>query len=450
MIRYFLLLTTIFICSLSIGAQNSTKVKELERQRKAALDEIENTQAMLSTTEKNRKGVLSTINLLSSQIKNRNKLIKVLEEEVDGIVIEINQLATTIHHLEQELKEKKNNYAKALAQMHRKRNVQDKLLFILAADNFSQSMRRIRYLKEYSNWQKLRAEEIRIKQEGIEEKKAQLQASKLEKDVLLKSRTDEQKRLSREEANRKREFAAIKSRERSLLSQLDKKRKQARALNQAIEKQIALEIERAAEEARIRAAAEEAKRKKEEEEAKKKAAENATPEKKASKKNETAAKPAPKPVVKSNKYQMTAVERKLSGSFEKNKGNLLYPITGRSTVIGNFGEQQHRNLTYVRTNNNGIDLQGEKGALARACFEGTVSKVFFIPGYNSSVIIRHGNYLTVYANLVEIAVEAGDKVKTGEPLGKVYSDPEEGNQTILHFQVWKEKTKLNPKSWIRR
>ena len=147
-------------------------------------------------------------------------------------------------------------------------------------------------------------------------------------------------------------------------------------------------------------------------------------------------------------YAMTKEEKQLSDNFANNKGKLPYPVTGSHFIVSPFGEQQHQDLKYVRTNNNGIDIQTTSGAEAIAVFKGEVTRIFTIPGYNHSVIVRHGNYLTVYSNLSQVYVKAGDHVSTKQSIGKIYSDPDNGNSTILHFQLWKEKTKLNPAPWL--
>ena len=147
-------------------------------------------------------------------------------------------------------------------------------------------------------------------------------------------------------------------------------------------------------------------------------------------------------------YAMTREEKKLSDNFAGNKGRLPFPVTGRHTIVGTFGEQQHQDLKYVRTNNSGIDIQTSPGADARAVFNGEVTRVFVVPGYNNSVIVRHGNYLTVYSNLSQVYVKAGDRVSTRQSIGKIFTDTEDGNATILSFQLWKEKTKLNPATWL--
>ena len=144
----------------------------------------------------------------------------------------------------------------------------------------------------------------------------------------------------------------------------------------------------------------------------------------------------------------SVAERKLSDDFAGNRGRLPSPVAGRYTIVSPFGEQQHQQLKYVRTNNSGIDIQVNPGSDARAVFNGEVTRVFVVPGFNNSVIVRHGNYLTVYSNLSQVYVKAGDRVTTRQAIGKIFSDTEDNNSTILHFQLWKEKTKLNPTPWL--
>ena len=145
---------------------------------------------------------------------------------------------------------------------------------------------------------------------------------------------------------------------------------------------------------------------------------------------------------------MTKAEQKLSADFASNRGRLPFPLNGKYRIISTFGEHQHQELRHVRTNNNGIDIQTTSGTEARAVFDGVVTRVFVVPGYNNSVIVRHGNYLTVYGNLSHVYVKAGDNVTTRQSIGKIYTDTENNNETVLHFQLWKEKRKLDPELWL--
>ena len=437
--------------------QNSSKVKQLENQRKKALEEIEMTNQLLNETKKTARSSLNRLNLISNQILSRKKVISILNQEIGGIDTQINKMRREVNRLEQELKVKQKNYGKSAKGMYKRRKSQDKLLFILSADNFAQSLRRMRYLREFADWQKRQAAEIVVKQREIEEKRSALEKTRKNKQDLLGSRENENQKLQTEESSQKSEVQQLNKKQRDLQAQLKKKKQQADALNQQIEKQIAIEIARAEEEARIarqkaeRERAEKARLAREAREIRKKQA-AASGKKIVEEKEEP--EPEPEPIraervaeVKGG-YAMTREEKKLSDNFAGNKGRLPFPVTGRHTIVGTFGEQQHQDLKYVRTNNSGIDIQTSAGADARAVFNGEVTRVFVVPGYNNSVIVRHGNYLTVYSNLSQVYVKAGDRVSTRQSIGKIFTDTEDGNATILSFQLWKEKTKLNPATWL--
>ena len=409
-----------------VKAQNSAAVKKLERQRKEALADIEQTNKLLQETSKSAKNSLNRLNLLSKQIQSRKQVIGLLNQELDAIEKDILGLQADIRLLKSQLGQKQANYGKSMRGMYKRRSAQDKLLFILSAENFGQSLRRMRYLREYAGWQKHQAEEIIAKQQEITAKQRAMEKTRAEKRALLDVRQTESKKLQTEEAAQQAEVKELNKKQSSLKAELKKKQRQAEALNRQIEKQIAEEIARA--EAAAKAVREKAAKGKKQEG-------NAA---NGSKEERVAA--------TRGGYAMTKAERQLSDNFGNNRGRLPYPVTGRHTVVATFGEQQHAQLKYVRTSNSGIDIQSDPGADARAVFNGVVTRVFVIPGYNNSVIVRHGNYLTVYSNLSQVYVKAGDSVATRQSIGKIYSDPEEG--TVLHFQLWKEKTKLNPLPWL--
>ena len=409
-----------------VKAQNSAAVKKLERQRKEALADIEQTNKLLQETSKSAKNSLNRLNLLSKQIQSRKQVIGLLNQELDAIEKDILGIQADIRLLKSQLSQKQANYGKSMRGMYKRRSAQDKLLFILSAENFGQSLRRMRYLREYAGWQKRQAEEIIAKQQEIAAKQRAMEKTRTEKRALLDVRQTESKKLQTEEAAQQAEVKELNKKQSSLKAELKKKQRQAEALNRQIEKQIAEEIARA--EAAAKAVREKAAKGKKQEG---NAANGSKEERVAATKGG---------------YAMTKAERQLSDNFGNNRGRLPYPVTGRHTVVATFGEQQHAQLKYVRTSNSGIDIQSDPGADARAVFNGVVTRVFVIPGYNNSVIVRHGNYLTVYSNLSQVYVKAGDSVATRQSIGKIYSDPEEG--TVLHFQLWKEKTKLNPLPWL--
>lgn len=429
--RYLCLTLLLFLFSLSVVAQNSARVKQLERQRKEALAEIAETDKLLKETSRTAKNSLNRLNLLSNQLLNRKKVLSLLNQEMEAIDKQIEDTRREIRSLEKELEEKREKYKKSVQTIHQRRTSQDKLLFILSAENFAQSMRRMRYLREYGNWQKKQALEILDKQKEIELKQKELEKTREEKQALVQVREQERNKLQQEESTQKVEVQQLNKKEKELRAQLAKKKQQAAALNKQIEKLIAEEIARAEEAAR-----------KAERERKAAAARGEKPDPEKDTEKRVAA--------TKGGYAMTQAEQKLSSNFANNRGRLPAPVNRKYTIVSYFGEQQHQELKYVRTNNNGIDLQVAPGTDAQAVFNGVVTRVFVVPGYNNSVIVRHGNYLTVYSNLSQVYVKQGDKVSTRQALGKVFTDTEDGNSTILHFQLWKERTKLNPAPWISR
>lgn len=455
----WLILFIIFSGTVAWG-QSSSMIKELERQRKKALEEIEMTNQLLNETSTSARNSLNRLNLLTQQVLSRKKVISLLNDEITAIDAQMGRINNEITTLKGELKNKQQNYGKSVQSMYKRRSSQDRLLFVFSAQTFTQSLRRFRYLREYADWQKHQAEEIINKQKIITAKQQTLEKTRSEKQALLGVRESESTKLQVEESSQKAEVRELDNKKRELQSDLKKKQQQADALNRQIEKQIAEEIARA--EALARAERERAEKARaereriERERARKRAAEA---EKAGKKKPEKVVEPEPEPEPEAEPepervaatkggYAMTKAERKLSGDFESNRGRLPFPVSGKYSIVARFGEQQHQELKYVRTNNSGIDIQVSPGTDARAVFNGEVTRVFVVPGYNNSVIIRHGNYLTVYSNLVDVYVKAGDKVNTRQTIGRIYSDAEDGNTSILHFQLWKEKTKLNPSLWL--
>lgn len=427
--RYVWIVLLALSLSTVVYGQKSAAVRQLEQQRKEALADIEETNKLLQETAQTAKTSLNRLNLLSKQILSRKKVISLLNQELDEIEKDILNIQGQLRTLKRELGDKQTNYGKSMRGLYKRHSSQDKLLFILSAESFSQSMRRMRYLREYADWQKRQANDIVEKQAEISRKQAEMEKTRAEKRALLGTRQEESKKLESEEASQKEEVQLLNKRQKDLKADLQKKRRQAEALNRQIEKQIAEEIARA--EAEAKAAREQAAAKG-----------KPVPESK----NE----PIREERVADTKggYAMTKAEKQLSDNFVNNRGRLPYPVAGRHTIVSTFGEQQHQELKYVRTSNSGIDIQTSPGADARAVFNGEVTRVFVVPGYNNSVIVRHGNYLTVYSNLSQVYVKAGDRVSTRQAIGRIYSDPEDGNSTILHFQLWKEKTKLNPQPWL--
>ncbi|MGL5788141.1 MAG: murein hydrolase activator EnvC family protein [Bacteroidales bacterium] len=434
------LFLSLFLFVPVLFSQAQKQIKELENKRKAALEQIEITGKLLNTNKKDVTSTLNRLQLLGKQIEVRRNYVQALNGEINILDRQLRKTNQEIKDLQYELSMKKQNYAKAMQGMSKRKSSYDKLMFIFSADNFSQSYRRIRYLREYAVWRRIQSEEIIEKTQLMENKRKELEGTKKNKELLLSERAGEQRKLESEEADAKEVSKELNKKRRELQAQLKKQKQQSDALNRKIQQIIEEEARRAAEEAR-RAA--EAARK----------AEEARRRAEANKKSQSGQQaPQPQERVSESKggYAMTKEEQQLSSGFGANRGRLPMPIKGKYMIIGRFGIQQHKEHKFVQTENKGIDILTTTGTDARAVFDGVVSRVFVVPGFNNTVIVRHGNYLTVYSNLSQVYVKAGDKVKTSQSVGAIYSDPDQGNRTVLHFQLWKETTKLNPELWLNK
>lgn len=398
--------------------KKSAEVQRLEKQRKAIQDEIKRVDRLLQQTSTNTKQSLQQLRLLEGQVKSRQEVIDALGNEIKATDIHLDKLQSEITLLQAQFEKRQQGYVKSLQALQRGNDIQDQLLFILSAEDFAQGVRRARYLSEYATWQKKEGEKLREMKEALDAQRAELEEQRKQKAELLKSREDEQAKLQEDKNKVAKKVKQLQSKQGELKKELSKQQQQAAKLNRQIEAQIAKEI-REAEEARRKA----------------EAANN---------------KGAKRQAQTKGGYAMTETELKLAGDFAQNRGKLPAPISGRYSIVNHFGVQSHAGLKNVKVDNSGIDLQGAPGAEARAVFDGVVTTIFVMEGFNNSIIVRHGNYLTVYSNITDVYVTKGSKVKTGQALGKIYSDPDLGGATQLHFQVWKERTKLNPEHWLRR
>jgi len=403
------------ICLFGFGlfAQSGRRLSDLEKKRKEALERVEKTTQMLSKNKTTTKNTLYRLNVLSDQIRARESFLGDLNKELAAITSEVSEVQAEYTELSLRLSVKKEKYAKSIRLMSRRNKSEDKLMFILSARDLNQMTSRMRYLDEYAGYQRVQANEISRKQTELNEKRVTLESAYREKEAVKNKKEQETKILDRERGVQSNLVSELKGKEKALSAELNKQRRQAEQLNQQIENLIA-------EEAR-------------------KAAQKAARDKATTRTTETR-----------GGYAMTVEEKKLSGDFGNNQGALPFPVSQPGTIVVHFGEQKYQDLKYVQNNSKGIDIQTKPGASAMTVFGGIVSKVFALPGFNNSVIIRHGNYLTVYANLSDIYVKAGDKVKIGEAIGKIFVDSEQNNLTVLHFQLWKDTQRLNPESWLRK
>lgn len=424
----FILFTGVF----SVGAQS---VKELESQRKLTLKNLESTSKMLNETKKSQRSSLNKLTIINKNIKVRKQLISSINTEISALDSEMDKLNTEKQNLENRLKTLKVDYARLVQEAHINRSLYSKVMFIMSATSFDQSYRRLRYLQEYTNYRKQQVGEIERVTTEIAIKTETLQDHKSTKVDVIKVKETEAQKLSKDEKTEKGLLTDLQKKEKTLRANLAIQQKKANDLNKKIEWIIAEEI-RKAEAKRL---AEEKKRQEEEDN---QLAKEGKP--KSSSKSTTTSSSS-----RSAVSALTKEETLLSGNFERNKGRLPWP-TSNGFISGRYGVQAHPVLTHVTTNNKGIYIQTPVGSAARAVFDGVVTQRFSIPGSNNAIIIQHGNFRTVYANLTQITVNVGDKVKAKETLGRIFTDDEKDNKTELYFQVWNGKVLQNPESWIAK
>lgn len=415
-------IVTILILSLLAFAGNaqSQSLQRLQRDRAEAENKLRSSNIDLQENLSNTRSMLNELDLINAEIAEQNKIIKEITNEVSRLNQEQKEIKSAIAKLEVELEEKITSYTKAVRQMGRRRNEYNEFMFILSAESFDQSLRRVRYLKEFSQWRKKQSEEIVRNRQELELKNQQLTTVIAEQESLLAQKTEEANRLKEKQKDKKNLINRLKKEEKALRKEIKQQQQQINKLDNRIEEIIAEETRKAEERARAEREAQAAT-----------SSETTTPT-----------------TTPDAQYNMTRSDRELSGSFEKNKGKLPFPIKGSYRIVAHFGLQRHAVDQSVKKENLGIDIETTPGTKVRAVFEGEVVRVFSFFGVENSIMLRHGDYYTVYTNLAEVYVKVGDRVSTGQEMGLIYSDPLDNNRTRFSFQIRKKKQKLDPEKWL--
>ena len=432
--HFFVILIGCLWLAIPLFAQSNKLIRELESKRGALQKQISETESILKDTKKDVGSQLNSLAVLTGQIEERKRYIIAINNDVEAIERELTSLQRQLNGLQKDLKDKKKKYEASVQYLYKNKSIEEKLMFIFSAKNLGQTYRRMRYVREYATYQRLQGEEILKKQEQIRKKKVEREQVKAAKESLLKEREGEKTKLEAQEKEKRTLVANLQKKQRGLQGEIYKKRREANQLNARIDKLIAEEIERA--------------RKRAEEEARREAAARKKAEGKESQTagTGTTVKTNSKPL---ETYTMSKADRELSGNFAANRGKLPMPISGAYIITSHYGQYAVEGLRNVKLDNKGIDIQGKPGAQARAIFDGKVAAVFQLNGL-FNVLIRHGNYISVYCNLSSASVKSGDMVKTKQSIGQVFSDGTDNGRTVLHFQLRREKEKLNPEPWLNR
>lgn len=387
--------------SLSLGAQQKESDR-LKKQQEELEKKIELTQKLLESTAENRENLSDNINLIERKIHYRQALLDNLQLQVSKLESDIEQMSRDIAMLTAEVKRQKEQYARMIVQAYKMRNTNASLLFVLSSESFNQANKRMEYLEQLSKYRADQIRKIKASIDQLEAEKTLLLEKKSEKDQVTALKAQEQNKYVQDRERQRRTIQEMQGKEQQLKSELVAQRKKAReiesAINAAINKEILAE------------------------------------------KKKTISLAKTKEIALSNK------------GFEDNKGRLPWPVTTGEITKG-FGKQPHPLHVNVFTYNNGVDITTVKGSTVRAVYEGDVSSVIVIPGAGKAVIIAHGNYRTIYSNLQETYVKAGDHVSVKQEIGALLVN-RSGNSEV-HFEIRKITTdgqisNINPTYWLYR
>lgn len=369
---------------------NAQDLKELQAQQKKYAEELENTGKMISQTKQNEKATENKLNLIGQDIRTRKKLIYSINQELVALDKEQNRLQNEQSRLQAELDSLKRDYANLVQLTHYADMQQSPLLFLLSAKDFNQLFRRIRYMREFAAYRQEQVERIESIKADIQIQTNLIQDNRKEKDSALKTQQRERDQLARNERKQKAMLQDLKKKEKELIAKQKRQQKKIDELNKQIEKAIAKQVDR--------------------------------------------------------KQQLTKEQELIAGGFAANKGRLPWPVE-KGFISGHYGKHQHPVYENVTINNKGVYIQTTAGSNARAVYEGEVTTCM-VMGSTYAIIVQHGNYRTVYTGIQTPAVKPGDKIQAKQNIGKIASNSDDDNKTELQFQVWEDRTLLNPELWL--
>lgn len=397
------IILSFFFLALALNATAQSQ-SELESRRKKLINEIDQTTRLLNTAKRNKEAALDRYLTLQKQIDKRQILIKTLEKELELTDKSITRTNIAIEAMNSDVDRLKEEYGQMMRMAYKQKLNNSALLFIFSSGSFNEAFRRYKYLQQYDAYRRKQALLIIETQQTLLDKGQQLEVKRGEKESLLQSSKTQNNLLSKELVTSDELLSTLKKDESRLTFDLKKKKKSREKLNTAIEGIIKGEM--------------------------------------ASRLKKTR-KPRPSKEEKIEETELIS----LTGGFEKNKGGLGMPANG--VVTKYFGKQKHPTIKNIVIDNPGIDIKTEKGAVVRAVYKGEVVGVQFVPGSNYMVLLKHGDYYTVYSNLTELEVKRNEKVASRQVLGKVSTD-RITNTSMVHFEVWREKKRLNPILWVKR
>lgn len=421
-------------------ATTTRSADKVKKEQTTTQRKISETSERINSTNKELRRQLNSLNSLNADIRMQDATVTQLRTRIDSLGSAINSTTDSIAILERNLEDMRAAYAKALHSLQSSAGEMDALTFVFSASSFSEAYSRLRYLSRFSEWRKRKAADIDRAIDRIAQRRQHLTGLRHQQDRAYRQAEDARRTLAIKQGESEKLVTSLRRQDTQLRAELAKQKKQAQALDRELDRIIAAEQQRIAREEAERKA--------------KQSKQAKQPSKPKESNTSTAAddSPSARAIASARAETRSAAETsaaQLTGSFSANKGRLLFPVSGRYKIVRQFGRQPHPTQRHVVTDNSGIDIEVPSGTSARAVFEGTVSAIFRQDGFNTIVMLRHGKYLTVYAGLASTTVRQGQKVKAGQQLGTILSDPSDDNRTILHFEVRDERRKLNPTVWVR-
>lgn len=381
--------------------QTSKKQKELEAQRLRLKKEIKQINSILFNNIKTRKSALTQVEDLQVKLNVRLELIKVTNEQANLLTtrISINERNISTNRLE--LRNLKDEYANLIQKSYESKSLQNRLMFLFSSESFLQAYKRVQYLKQYASYRRKQGKAIANKTKLLQELNQTLNNEKAEKILLIEENRLVQKQIEKDAQDQKSLIKTLERKQTSLASQISKKEKQQKAIDREINRLIREAI----------------------------AASNKALGKKRKK-----------------TFQLTPEAKLIADNFKANKGRLPWPLE-KGVVVQGFGRQRHPVVKTTTIQSNGVILATEPLAQVRAVFEGEVMSVIVIKGSNPSVLIRHGNFITLYTNLAKLYVTKGEKVNAKQAIGEVFTNQQTG-KTQFQFGIFNNVDALNPKEWV--
>ena len=390
-----------FLLSSLHGFSQENKREELEQRRLDLQQEIKRINSLRTSNLKKEKSILTEVEDLDQQIRSTEKLIRVTNQQANLLTREINTNQNRIGTLRKELEQLKEDYSKMIRKSYKSKSQQSRIMFLLSSENFLQAYKRLQYMKQYANYRHQQGEEIQLRTEELQKLNQSLAEQKKTKDRLIVENRKTRALLEESKKEQQSLIAEVRKKEGQFASQLKKKQQEINAIDR--------EIERIIEEA-------------------------------------IAANNKAEGSTSRSVFKLTPEAKALAADFEKNKGKLPWPVrTG--TVVLRFGTQPHPIVKTATMNSNGVRIATDPNSKARAVFGGTVSEIIAVKGSSLMVMVRHGDYITIYNHLDSVDVRKGQQVALGQDLGSIAINKTDG-RTTLYFVMYKNNQKLNPEEWI--